>query len=53
MMNMRFNVENIIDFISDKYTQGCDYWDIVFEGGDGNINYDIPGLEKSVAQNVQ
>lgn len=46
MMNMRFNVENIIDFISDKYTQGCDYWDIVFEGGDGNINYDIPGLEK-------
>ena len=45
LMNMNFNVANIIDFIKDKETSGLDRWDVVFEGGDGNEHYDIPGLE--------
>lgn len=46
MVNMRFNTDNIIDFMQDSETTGIDKWDIVFEGGDGTMYYDIPGLEK-------
>ncbi len=42
---MKFNRQNLIDFICDKETEGVDKWDIVFEGGDGQTFYDIPGLE--------
>ena len=45
LVNMKFNKQNLIDFISDKETGGVDKWDIVFEGGDGQSFYDIPGLE--------
>lgn len=47
MRNMSFNVENLVDFITDEATEGLDSWDIVFEGGDSTTyKYDIPGLEK-------
>lgn len=46
LMNLRFNIENILDFINDKETIGLDKWDIVFEGGNANKHYDILGLEK-------
>lgn len=46
LMNMKFNVKNLIDFISDNDSEGLDLWDIVFEGGDGDAYYDIPGLDK-------
>lgn len=46
MVNMRFNVNNILDFINDENTIGVDNWDIVFEGGEGDVFYDIEGLEK-------
>lgn len=46
MVNMRFNVENLLDFIKDSNTLGVEQWDIVFEGGDGDAFYDIKGLEK-------
>lgn len=46
LVNMKFNRQNLIDFISDEETIGVDKWDIVFEGGDGQSFYDIPGLEK-------
>lgn len=42
---MKFNRQNLIDFICDEETKGVDKWDIVFEGGDGQSFYDIPGLE--------
>ena len=45
LVNMKFNRQNLIDFICDKETEGVDKWDIVFEGGDGQTFYDIPGLE--------
>lgn len=46
LVNMKFNTKNLVDFIGDKETEGLEKWDIVFEGGDGNVYYDIPGLEK-------
>ncbi|WP_273159894.1 Z1 domain-containing protein [Bacteroides fluxus] len=46
MVNMRFNTDNILDFMQDCKTTGIDNWDVVFEGGDGTVYYDIPGLEK-------
>ena len=46
LVNMKFNTKNLVDFISDSESKGLDKWDIVFEGGDGTIFYDIPGLEK-------
>lgn len=45
LVNMKFNRQNLIDFICDEETVGVDMWDIVFEGGDGQSFYDIPGLE--------
>ena len=46
MVNMNFNVDNILKFINDPETEGAEVWDVVFEGGDSDVNYDIPGLEK-------
>lgn len=46
LMNMKFNVDNILDFINDLTTRGIEKWDVVFEGGVGTSYYDIPGLEK-------
>lgn len=45
MANMNFNTESILTFINDPDTEGIDLWDVVFEGGDGEAHYDIPGLE--------
>ncbi len=46
MANINFNTESILTFINNPDTEGLDLWDIVFEGGDGEAHYDIPGLEK-------
>lgn len=46
LMNTKFNTEEIVKFINDPDTIGLDKWDVVFEGGDGDLYYDIPGLEK-------
>ena len=35
LLNMNFNVDNILSFIDNPDNQGLDYWDVVFEGGDG------------------
>lgn len=46
LMNIHFNTEQILNFLNDPTTLGMDLWDVVFEGGDGDKHYDIPGLEK-------
>ncbi|WP_270419150.1 Z1 domain-containing protein [Bacteroides intestinalis] len=46
MVNMNFNVNNILDFVQDENTQNVGLWDVVFEGGDSKENYPIDGLEK-------
>lgn len=46
LMNVNFNTEQILDFLNDPSTQGMETWDIVFEGGDGENHYDIPGLKR-------
>ena len=46
LVNMNFNVTNILDFIQDENTENIDLWDVVFEGGDSQKNYPVNGLEK-------
>lgn len=46
MVNMRFNISNLLEFINAPETMGINKWDIVFEGGEGSVYYDIAGLEK-------
>ena len=46
LMNMNFNIDNILDFIQDPKNVGLDKWDVVFEGGEGQDFYDISGLQK-------
>lgn len=46
LVNMNFNTEEIVKFLSDPDTIGVEKWDVVFEGGDGTQFYNIPGLEK-------
>lgn len=46
LMNPNFNTANLLNFINDPQNTGLEKWDIVFEGGDGKLYYDIPGLEK-------
>lgn len=45
LANLNFNIDNILSFIKDPETAGIDSWDIVFEGGESDLSYDIPGLE--------
>lgn len=45
LVNMHFNVENILKFMDNPQTTGIDYWDIVFESGDSDKTYDIPHLD--------
>lgn len=45
MANMNFNIQNILNFLQDKDSEGIDTWDVVFEGGVSEEHYDIPGLE--------
>lgn len=45
LLNMNFNVDNLIDFIDDPNNIGLDFWDIVFEGGESNQPCQIKGLE--------
>ena len=44
LANLNFNVDNILNFIKDEDTIGDELWDIVFEGGESESKYDIPGL---------
>lgn len=46
LVNMNFNTEEIINFITAPDTIGIEKWDVVFEGGEGNLFYNIPGLER-------
>lgn len=46
LVNMNFNTDNIIDFIKDNNTLGVDKWDVVFEGGSGDKQYDIDSLSQ-------
>lgn len=46
LVNMNFNVNNILDFVEDENTLNVENWDVVFEGGDSKENYPIEGLEK-------
>lgn len=46
LVNMFFNTENIIKFVIDVDSEGLESWDVVFEGGDSDAHYEIPGLEK-------
>ena len=44
MANPNFDVINILSFLSDEKNIGLDKWDIVFEGGESQREYDIKGL---------
>ena len=47
LMNPNFDTNQILEFINDPNNNGeLEKWDVVFEGGDGNLFYDVPGLEK-------
>lgn len=43
--NDKFDIDNILQFIDDPQTTGIDYWDIVYESGRSDKNYDVPYLE--------
>lgn len=45
MANVNFNIDNLLKFITDPETEGIEKWDIVFEGGESDVKYDIPGLD--------
>ena len=45
LANINFNIPNILEFLQDPETEGMDWWDVVFEGGNSEEYYDIPGLE--------
>ena len=45
LYNPNFNTKNIIEFLSDKDSNGIELWDVAFINGDSNEHYDIPGLE--------
>lgn len=44
MANPRFDAKNIIKFLEDPDTEGMDLWDVVFESGKAEENYDVDGL---------
>lgn len=44
MLNMSFNTDNLLQFIDSPATEGIDAWDIVFEGGDAKVAYQIAEL---------
>lgn len=44
MANPRFDAKNIIKFLEDPETEGMELWDIVFESGKAEENYDVEGL---------
>lgn len=45
LVNINFNVENILSFVQSPETKGIESWDIVFEGGNSSRHYAINGLE--------
>ena len=45
-VNPNFNTETILDFINDENTVGIESWDIVFQGGNSELAFDIPYVEK-------
>ena len=44
MANPTFDTANILEFLSDDSNVGLENWNVVFEGGESGINYDIEGL---------
>lgn len=45
LVNMYFNLNNLIEFIKDDSNIGLENWDVVFVGGESENYYNIPGLE--------
>lgn len=45
LVNMYFNLNNILEFICDESNDGLDYWNVVFVGGESQQYYDIPELQ--------
>lgn len=46
IVNPQFDAKNIINFLEDKDTMGMDLWDVVFESGKANENYNVDGLRQ-------
>lgn len=44
MANPRFDTKNIIKFLEDLDTEGLELWDVIFESGQAEANYDVDGL---------
>ena len=44
MANPTFDTTNILEFLSDSSNVGLESWNVVFEGGESDVNYDIEGL---------
>lgn len=45
LVNPNFNIDNLLNFLNVADDNHLDLWDIVFEGGEGQLHYDIKGLE--------
>lgn len=45
MVNMFFNLDNILSFLRDPDNAGIENWNVVFVGGESKNFIDIPGLE--------
>jgi hypothetical protein len=45
LVNIYFNIENILTFLKDPENKGIETWNVVFPSGDSEKFYDIPGLE--------
>jgi hypothetical protein len=45
MVNMFFNIPDILTFLRDPENIGIENWNVVFVGGESDKFYDIPGLE--------
>lgn len=46
MANPRFDAKNIINFLEDETTEGLDLWDVAFESGKAEENYNIDGIRQ-------
>lgn len=45
LANPRFEKKNICDFLEDENNIGLEKWNVVFSGGDSNIQYKLEGVE--------
>lgn len=45
LLNMNFNIENILTFMDNPENTGIEQWNVVFEGGDSAVPCQITGLD--------